>query len=358
MARGQRIAVAMSGGVDSSVAALLLKEQGYEVVGIFMKNWEEENSSDSRCQAAEDYEDVAYTCSKLKIPYLGFNFVAEYRQEVFSHFISEYQKGYTPNPDVLCNREIKFKVFYDKALDLGCDAIATGHYCRTKGGKLLKGVDSAKDQSYFLYAIGGQKLERVLFPIGHLEKASVRDIAAKAGLPTHAKKDSTGICFIGERKFKEFLQKYLPVRKGAFMTLDGNVVGEHCGVAFYTLGQRRHLGLGGPGQRWHVVKKDPSTNVVYVARDRDHPLLYSSFLVAGDESWIAGVPPKLPLRCSAKVRYRQADQECRIERSQSSGQLGVYFAKPQWAITPSQSVVFYSGDSCLGGAVIRSSPQS
>lgn len=346
-----KIAVAMSGGVDSSVAALLLKKAGHEVVGIFMKNWEESDVN-GRCHSADDYDDVAKTCVQIGIPYFGFNFVKEYRDQVFAHFVKEYNEGFTPNPDILCNREIKFKVFYEKALELGMDYIATGHYCQNIDAKLVKARDENKDQSYFLYAIDGSTLKRVLFPLGGLKKPQVREIAKEHGLPTHAKKDSTGICFIGERKFRDFLKNYVSSSTGDFKTLDGKVVGKHHGSCFYTLGQRKGLGLGGEGKAWHVVKKDVKNNVVYVERDHDHPLLYASSLIANEETWISKKAPNFPLNCQAKIRYRQKDQECLVTR-QSSGDLLVSFSSKQWAISPRQSVVFYLDNTCLGGAVIK-----
>lgn len=344
------VAVAMSGGVDSSVSALLLKEQGYRVVGIFMRNWDEPNAE--LCTAAEDYDDVAATCAKLDIPFYTFHLAKEYREQVFTRFIEEYKMGLTPNPDILCNREIKFKVFYEKALELGADFIATGHYCQVEEGRLFKGLDSGKDQSYFLYAIDGKTLKRVLFPIGNMVKSEVRALALKHGLPTHGKKDSTGICFVGERKFPEFLSQYVTPRAGEFRTLDEECVGKHQGVAFYTLGQRKHLGLGGPGNPWYVLKKDIARNIVYVAREHDHPALLKSELNAMEENWISGSAPNLPLRCFAKIRYRQADQACNISRLEN-GNLHVVFDEPQRAIAPAQSVVFYGENGeCLGGAVV------
>ncbi len=344
------VAVAMSGGVDSSVSALILKEQGYRVIGIFMRNWDETNKG--LCTAAEDYDDVAATCAKLDIPFYTFHLAKEYKEQVFSRFVEEYKKGLTPNPDILCNREIKFKVFYEKALELGADFIATGHYCRTESGHLLKGLDPNKDQSYFLYAIEGKTLHRVMFPIGNMLKSDVRALARKHGLPTHGKKDSTGICFVGERKFPEFLSQYVTPKTGEFRTLDEQVVGEHHGVAFYTLGQRKHLGLGGPGNPWYVIKKDLDKNIVYVAREHNHPALLKSELTGIEESWIANAAPALPLHCFAKIRYRQEDQACVISRK-DNGDLHVVFDVPQRAIAPAQSVVFYTEHGeCLGGAVV------
>ena len=347
------VAVAMSGGVDSSVAALLLKEQGYRVVGIFMRNWDEPDSE--VCTAAQDYEDVAATCAKLDLPFYTFHLAEEYRKQVFERFVEEYQRGLTPNPDILCNREIKFKVFYEKALALGADFIATGHYCQVHEGQLLKGRDPGKDQSYFLYAIDGKTLQRVLFPVGGMLKSEVRALARAHGLPTHGKKDSTGICFVGERKFPEFLSHYVKPQAGAFRTLDEAIVGQHQGVAFYTLGQRKHLGLGGPGNPWYVIRKDIPNNIVYVAREHDHPDLLKVELLAEEETWLAGTAPDLPLRCLAKIRYRQADQACSVQRL-ANGKLHVSFDQAQRAIAPAQSVVFYSDAGvCLGGAVVSES---
>lgn len=344
------VVVGMSGGVDSSVSALLLKEQGYKVLGIFMRNWEEQDSK--LCSAAQDYDDVAATCAKIDIPFYTVDFSKEYKEQVFDRFVKEYEMGLTPNPDILCNREIKFKVFYDKAMELGADYIATGHYCQTREGKLFKGKDPSKDQSYFLYAIDGKTLPKVLFPIGHMLKSEVREFALKHGLPTHGKKDSTGICFVGERKFPEFLSQYVKHNPGNFCTLDGTVVGQHHGVPFYTLGQRKHLGLGGPGNPWYVVKKDFSKNIVYVEREHDHPELFNKELLAIEDTWISGKAPELPLRCFAKIRYRQKDQACLVQRD-SEGRLHVIFEEPQRAVAPAQSIVFYTEEGeCFGGAVI------
>jgi tRNA-specific 2-thiouridylase len=350
------IVVGMSGGVDSSVVALLLKEQGHRVIGVFMKNWEETDAS-GVCTAAREWEDVQRVCDRIDIPCYSVEFVREYWEQVFEQFLKEYRAGYTPNPDVLCNREIKFNVFYQKALSLGADFLATGHYTRIgeRGGEpvLLKGRDPAKDQSYFLNAISGEVLQRVLFPIGHLTKSEVRKIAEEHGIPTAAKKDSTGICFIGERDFREFLSRYLQAKPGPFKRLDGETVGHHLGSAYYTLGQRRGLGLGGEGDAWFVVSKDSEKNIVYVERGGDHPALFADWLLATQVSWISGRSPELPLRCKAKVRYRQTDQDCVVNAGEEPGTLRVAFDQPQRAITPGQSVVFYEGEICLGGAVIR-----
>jgi tRNA-specific 2-thiouridylase len=344
------VVVGMSGGVDSSVTALLLKEQGYHVIGLFMKNWEEKNG-EGVCQSAQDFEDVAKVCDQLKIPYYSVNFVQEYWDNVFIHFLSDLKAGFTPNPDILCNKEIKFKVFLEKAMSLGADYLATGHYCQIgEQHALIKGRDPQKDQSYFLYTLQSKTLEKVLFPIGHLTKQEVRRLAAQHQLATSAKKDSTGICFIGKRDFRPFLSQYIGYTTGNFENLQGKVVGQHQGVAFYTLGQRKGLAIGGKGDAWFVVSKDIERNVVVVAQGSDHPALYRSSLVATELSWVLREPP-LPHRCTAKVRYRQADQECVIEKIEG-GEAFVSFSTPQRAITPRQSIVFYEGERCLGGGMI------
>jgi tRNA-specific 2-thiouridylase len=346
----------MSGGVDSSVAALLLKEQGYRVIGLFMKNWEEKDEN-GVCTSAQDYEDVARVCEKLDIPYYGVEFVREYWDHVFKHFLAEYEAGHTPNPDILCNREIKFNLFMKKAIEeLGGDFLATGHYARVgEGGALLKGVDPGKDQSYFLYTLKSSILEKVLFPIGHLPKSEVRRLAEQAGLATARKKDSTGICFIGERNFAKFLGQYVQAKPGRIRRLDGTDLGAHPGVCYFTLGQRKGLGLGGEGEAFFVVGKDPKRNIVYVERGEAHPALYCDTLTATELSWVSGVvdSAQLPIRCRAKVRYRQQDQDCRIIRIEGD-RLWVEFDEPQRAVTPRQSIVFYQGDVCLGGAMIES----
>ncbi len=348
------VVVGMSGGVDSSVAAWLLKRQGYRVLGLFMKNWDETDAA-GRCTSEQDYQDVAYTASLLDIPYRSVDFVKEYRDAVFSHFLKEYTLGYTPNPDILCNREIKFKAFFDFAMSLGADYLATGHYAETNGTQLLAASDTDKDQTYFLYAINGQVLSKVLFPLGGLTKPEVRRLAMAANLPTAKKKDSTGICFIGERDFRQFLSTYIKGHAGEFRTLDNRVVGQHQGVMFYTLGQRRGLGLGGPGDRWFVVKKDVPNNVVYVERGSDHPILLTHSVIAAEESWISEVP-SFPFACKARLRHRQSLQNCTVMRvsteDASIGQLEVRFETPQRAIALRQSIVFYDGKTCLGGAII------
>ena len=348
---GQKtVVVGMSGGVDSSVSALLLKQQGYRVIGLFMKNWDETDPVTGACTSAEDFSDVEQVCTQLDIPYYGINFVQEYRDLVFTEFLQEIRLGFTPNPDILCNKWIKFDVFLQKAKEVGADYIATGHYCQTDGMHLIKGKDPLKDQSYFLHAISGHTLEKVLFPIGGMEKTEVRRLAQEHQLPVFNKKDSTGICFIGERNFTKFLSQYIPMESGEFRTLDETVVGKHCGACFYTLGQRRHLGLGGPGPRWFVIAKDITRNIVYVERG-EHPALFSSTLSADRITWIAGTPPVFPLQCKAKIRYRQADQACTVTMGEG-GLIHVGFDVPQRAITPGQAVVFYQDDVCLGGGVI------
>lgn len=343
------VVVGMSGGVDSSVTALLLKEQGYRVIGLFMKNWEEEGP----CPAQADYEDVVAVCNQLEIPHYSVNFSKEYWDQVFAKCLQDYAAGYTPNPDILCNREIKFKVFFKKALELGGDYLATGHYCRKILHEdewiLARGSDPEKDQSYFLFTLKSAILERVLFPLGGMVKKEVRALAEKAGLTTAAKKDSTGICFIGKRDFKEFLSQYIPNQPGHFETGDGIVVGKHDGIAYYTIGQRRGLGLGGPGEAWYVVKKDVPRNVIIVERGEGHPDLYRESLTASDTTWV-GMSPTFPLACTAKIRYRTPDVPC-IVWSQGD-KIKVCFDAPQKAVTSRQSIVFYQGDLCLGGAWI------
>jgi len=345
----------MSGGVDSSVSALLLKEQGHDVIGLFMKNWEE---TDTRgvCQSSREYEDVVAVCNQIGIPYYSVNFVKEYRDLVFNQFLADCQAGLTPNPDVLCNREIKFKAFFNKAMEFGADYLATGHYCRVQtpphgNSLLLKGSDPNKDQSYFLYAINQKALSRTLFPVGHLLKSQVRAIARQAKLATSEKKDSTGICFIGERNFKQFLSQFLGFQKGPLLTLDGKKVGEHDGFAYYTIGQRKGLGLGGEGEAWFVVGKNPARNAVFVERGENHPALFCNELIAHQLTWINDMPA-VPFHCTAKIRYRQNDVPCEVS-AQEPGCLRVVFRDPQRAVTSGQSVVFYDGDITLGGGVIR-----
>lgn len=345
----------MSGGVDSSVAAFLLKEQGHDVVGMFMKNWEEVDDQ-GVCRSAKEYEDVIRVCDHLGIPYYSVNFTEEYWDSVFAYCLEEFKKGNTPNPDVLCNREIKFKVLLEKARELGGDFLATGHYCRVqkKGEEyqLLKGHDSTKDQSYFLHMIQSNALKSTLFPIGELEKKEVREIARKNAIPTAEKKDSTGICFIGKRNFKEFLSKYIQPNPGNFENSTGEVVGSHDGVSFYTIGQRRGLGIGGPGEAWFVIGKDIVRNVVIVEQGASHAALFSDKLYASELSWVSSLGhPPLPFACSSKIRYRQADTPC-IVHEIVGGKALVEFPVPQRAVTPRQSIVFYEGDVCLGGGII------
>lgn len=357
------VIVGMSGGVDSSVTALILKKQGYKVVGLFMKNWEELDES-GVCQSAKEFGDVVKVCEKLDIPYYSIDFVNEYRENVFSHFLKEYSEGYTPNPDILCNREIKFKVFFDKAMELGADFLATGHYCRnifsqeTNKHHLAKGIDPKKDQSYFLYAINDKVLSKVLFPVGELEKSEVRRLASEFDLSTKDKKDSTGICFIGERNFKNFLSNYLQAKSGDFKNLSGETVGTHSGSSYYTIGQRKGLGLGGQGEPWFVVDKDHAKNIVYVERGEFHPSLYADDLVA-DELTFINFSPTINqwYEATAKIRYRQSDQPCKFMVNEQQ-QLMVCFKEPQRAITIRQSVVLYLGEICIGGGMIKSRGQT
>jgi tRNA-uridine 2-sulfurtransferase len=350
-----KIVVGMSGGVDSSVSAWLLKEQGHDVIGLFMKNWEEADAL-GVCQSSREYEDVVAVCDQIGIPYYSVNFVKEYRERVFDQFLADCRAGLTPNPDVLCNREIKFNLFFKKAMELGADYLATGHYCRVQRDHrdktlLLKGSDPGKDQSYFLYAIDQKALSRSLFPIGHLLKSEVRTLARTAKLATSDKKDSTGICFIGERNFKQFLSQFLGFQKGPLLTLEGKQVGEHDGFAYYTIGQRKGIGLGGEGNAWFVVGKDPSRNAVFVERGENHPALFCNELIAHQLTWIND-PPSCPFRSSAKIRYRQKDVECEVT-AHDPGCLRVLFKTPQRAVTPGQSIVFYDQDITLGGGIIR-----
>ncbi len=354
----EKVVVGMSGGVDSSVAALLLKRAGYDVVGLFMKNWEDDDDGEY-CSTREDLVDAAAAAEVIGIDLEAVNFAAEYKDRVFSEFLREYSAGRTPNPDVLCNAEIKFKAFLDHALRLGAQRIATGHYAQVRGSEgkveLLRGADSAKDQSYFLHRLTQAQLERVMFPVGHLKKSEVRSLAREAGLPNHAKKDSTGICFIGERPFREFLNRYLPREPGPIVTPEGAQVGEHIGLAFYTIGQRKGIGLGGTkggdGGAWYVARKDLSTNTLTVVQGHDHPLLMKRSLDALDASWISGAAPAEGSVHSAKTRYRQSDAGCTVSRVREA-RVAVEFETPQWAVTPGQSVVLYEREVCLGGAVI------
>ena len=349
-----KIVVGMSGGVDSSVAALLLKRAGHDVVGLFMKNWEDDDDAEY-CSTRQDLIDAAAAADVIGIDLEAVNFSAEYKERVFAEFLREYSAGRTPNPDVLCNAEIKFKAFLDHAMRLGGSAIATGHYARVKesGGemRLLKAADNDKDQSYFLHRLTQAQLERVHFPLGDLRKSEVRRLAKAAGLPNHAKKDSTGICFIGERPFREFLNRYLPRNPGPMVDEHGKPVGEHIGLAFYTIGQRKGIGIGGAGEPWYVADKRLGTNELVVVQGHDHPLLLRQSLKAQAASWVSGRPPVAPSSHTAKTRYRQADAPCTLRQACESG-LQVEFAVPQWAVTPGQSAVLYEGDICLGGGVI------
>lgn len=359
-----KVIVGMSGGVDSSVAALLLMQEGYQVQGLFMKNWEEDDDSEY-CTAKADLADAQAVCDKLGIHLHTANFAAEYWDGVFEHFLSEYKAGRTPNPDILCNREIKFKAFLEYATELGADFIATGHYVRSRSENgvthLLKGLDANKDQSYFLSAVNEDSLQRSLFPVGHLEKSEVRALASEHGFVTHAKKDSTGICFIGERKFSDFLQRYLPAQPGEIETVDGEVIGQHQGLMYHTYGQRQGLRIGGLRAHdeapWYVVGKDLVRNVLIVAQGSDHPALFSSGLVASQVAWINHLAPELPLRCTAKIRYRQPDQWCTVEavsrEDDGTCTVRVTFDEAQRAVTPGQAIVFYQEEICLGGGVIE-----
>ena len=356
-----KIVVGLSGGVDSAVAALLLKREGHDVVGLFMKNWEDDDDGEY-CSTREDLVDAASAAERIGIEIEAVNFAAEYRERVFASFLAEYRAGRTPNPDVLCNAEIKFRAFLDHAMALGAERIATGHYARLdrRDGRvaLLKGLDPGKDQSYFLHRLTQAQLLRAEFPVGHLHKTEVRRIAREAGLPNHAKRDSTGICFIGERPFREFLSRYLPREPGPIVSGDGRRLGEHQGLMYYTLGQRQGLGIGGQrggdGTPWYVAAKDLPSNTLVVVQGHDDPRLQSRSLEAIDASWVSGTPPDPaagPL--AAKTRYRQADSSCRLSADAGdAGRFALDFDEPQWAVTPGQSAVLYRGDECLGGGVI------
>lgn len=356
----KNIIVGMSGGVDSSVTALLLLEQGYHVTGLFMKNWEEDDGT-VYCTAMQDLADAQQVCDQLGIELKTVNFSAEYWDEVFEIFLSEFAAGRTPNPDILCNKHVKFKAFLNYAIDdLGADYIATGHYARVteKNGQyfLLKGLDPNKEQSYFLYTLGQKALSKTLFPIGHLHKPEIRRLAQGAGFDNHRKKDSTGICFIGERKFREFLQRYLPTQPGQIITPEGRIIGKHHGLMYYTLGQRQGLGIGGvkdaPDEPWYVLEKDLERNILIVGQGHYHPLMLHNSLEAGCLDWCSHQPLIESRYCAAKTRYRQADQPCEL-LPLGQGRCQVRFAEPQRAITPGQSVVFYDGEVCLGGGVIE-----
>lgn len=351
----KHIIVGMSGGVDSSVTALLLKNAGHYVEGVFMKNWEEE--SDTPCPATQDMMDARAVCEQLNIEFHAINFAPEYWSRVFTHFLQEYQNGRTPNPDILCNKEIKFKAFLDYAKRRGADYIATGHYARIdESQRLLKGLDHTKDQSYFLYALNQAQLSQSLFPLGDITKKAVRQIAKDANFKNHEKKDSTGICFIGERNFKNFLNDYLPAKPGKIVTEHGDVIGEHDGLMFYTLGQRQGLKIGGQknakGAPWYVVQKNLKENVLVVAEGQNHPLLFQSSLFVKNIHWIHTAPTKFPFATYAKTRYRQPDEACMIHHI-SENHFKVNFTHPQRAITPGQSIVFYQDAECLGGGIIE-----
>jgi tRNA-specific 2-thiouridylase len=362
----KKVVIGMSGGVDSSVAAWMLKEQGYEVIGLFMKNWEDDDDSEF-CSSRQDWIDAASVADVVGVDIEAVNFASEYKDRVFAEFLREYQAGRTPNPDVLCNAEIKFKAFLDHAMHLGADLIATGHYARVRqqpgGGKfeLMKAVDATKDQSYFLHRLNQAQLSKTLFPLGEIAKTEVRKIAEKLALPNAAKKDSTGICFIGERPFRDFLNRYLSYKPGPIRTDDGTRVGEHVGLSFYTLGQRKGIGIGGlkshrnadgTSDPWFVARKDIENNTLYIVQGHDHPWLLSASLGAAQASWVAGVAPEARMM-AAKTRYRQADVACGIVPN-GDDRFELRFDDPQWAVTPGQSAVLYDGDVCLGGGIIDS----
>jgi len=356
--KNKTVVVGMSGGVDSSVAAYLLKEQGYNVIGLFMKNWEEEDEF-GHCTAEEDFEDVKRICNQIGIPYYTINFSKEYMDKVFQNFLKEYEKGRTPNPDVLCNREIKFGPFLEYAKKIGADYIATGHYARVKEENgtfyLLKGVDDNKDQTYFLHQLNQNQLSKTLFPVGHLTKPELRIIAKKQGFITAEKKDSTGICFIGERKFRDFLKNYLPSKPGLIKDLQNNIIGKHDGLMYYTLGQRRGLNIGGlkggSGERFFVIEKDLKNNVLYVNQG-EHERLYSSSLVIYDMHWIYKKPSETTFECTAKFRHRQPDQQVTVKVEENNS-VTIIFKEKQRAITEGQYAVLFNGDICLGGGVIE-----
>ena len=356
----KKVICGMSGGVDSSVSAFILQQQGYQVEGLFMKNWEEDDDTDY-CTAAADLADAQAVCDKLGIKLHKINFAAEYWDNVFEHFLSEYKAGRTPNPDILCNKEIKFKAFLEYAAeDLGANYIATGHYVRRRGAddkaQLLRGLDANKDQSYFLYTLSSKQVGQSLFPVGNIEKPIVRAIAEDLGLITAKKKDSTGICFIGERKFKDFLARYLPAQPGNIRTVEGDIIGRHDGLMYHTLGQRKGLGIGGvkgaSEDAWYVVEKDLVNNELIVAQGHDHSALLSTGLIAQQLHWVDRQPIREPLRCTVKTRYRQTDVPCIIEPIDDES-IKVIFDEPQIAVTPGQSAVFYLNEVCLGGGIIE-----
>jgi tRNA-specific 2-thiouridylase len=355
----KRIVVGMSGGVDSSVTALLLKQQGYDVIGLFMKNWEDDDN-DEYCSSRQDLLDAVSVADTIGIPIEAVNFAKEYKERVFSSFLREYQAGRTPNPDILCNAEIKFKAFLDHAMQLGADIIATGHYAQVREVdglfQLLKADDGSKDQSYFLHRLNQMQLSHAMFPLGKLLKSQVRKIAEKHGLPNYAKRDSTGICFIGERPFREFLNRYLPKTPGQMVSPEGNVVGQHIGLSFYTIGQRQGLGIGGAkeasGEPWFVAGKDIANNRLIVVQGHDHPALLAPHLTALDSHWISGAAPALDHSYAAKTRYRQDDAPCHFTQFLDD-RCEIDFDEAQWAVTPGQSVVVYDGKVCLGGAIIE-----
>jgi tRNA-specific 2-thiouridylase len=370
MANKGRIVVGMSGGVDSSVSAWLLKQQGYEVVGLFMKNWEDDDDSEY-CSTRQDWLDAVSVADMIGVDIEAVNFAAEYKDRVFAEFLTEYSAGRTPNPDVLCNAEIKFKAFLDHAMALGAEQIATGHYARVRqvtdgpdAGRfqLLKALDASKDQSYFLHRLNQQQLSRTVFPLGDIPKTEVRRIAHELGLSNAAKKDSTGICFIGERPFRDFLNRYLPTKPGPIKTPEGDLIGEHVGLSFYTLGQRKGLGIGGvkgkqhddgTSDAWYVARKDIPSNTLYVVQGHDHPWLLSRSLQAQNASWVAGDAPGLASEYGSKTRYRQSDSPA-VLNAASGAEFALDFSAAQWAVTPGQSAVLYDGDVCLGGGIIAS----
>lgn len=359
MTVGKKVIVGLSGGVDSSVSALLLKQQGYEVEGLFMKNWEGDDTED-HCPARADMEDALAVCEQLDIPFHVQNFSKDYWDRVFETFLSEYGAGRTPNPDILCNKEVKFKAFLDYALSLGADYIATGHYARIGQDEqhnfhLLKGRDNNKDQSYFLYTLQQHQLSKTLFPVGELEKPQVRKLAEEAGFKVHNKKDSTGICFIGEKKFKDFLQRFLPTQPGDIVTTEGKVIGQHEGLMYHTLGQRKGLGIGGghgdSELPWYAADKDLKNNQLIAVQGSDHRLLNHTYLTAENFDWVSGQCPPLNTPLKAKIRYRQPEQPCQIIAAENN-RIIVQFTQPQMAISPGQAVVFYNQDDCLGGGII------